>query len=142
MGAVGPAVVTASFFNFAPDMVRRSVPDAWKFASPPEVLEARLAGVDRALRALLGPQSRTGDLGSAADLLRRAAETVSFRSAGRPLGAANAALAWPSDPLLALWQPRRSALIAGLDVARLTYHSWLLERSRVDPRPNRRAADE
>ena len=32
LGAVGPAVVTATFFNFHPEMVRRAIPDAWLFA--------------------------------------------------------------------------------------------------------------
>ena len=48
MGAVEPAVVTATFNNFAPRLVARALPDAWGFASPARVLEARLAGIDRA----------------------------------------------------------------------------------------------
>ena len=47
MGAVGPAVVDATFFSFNPDRVKRALPDAWSFAAPDRVLEARLAGVDR-----------------------------------------------------------------------------------------------
>jgi len=101
MGAVGPSVVAATFFNFATGMVRRSIPDAWEFSTPAAVLEARVSGVDTALRKVLGPLAESLDLEHAADLLRRAAEAASFP--GRPLGAANAALDWPSDPLGVLW---------------------------------------
>ncbi|HJR24213.1 MAG TPA: hypothetical protein VJ804_01985, partial [Acidimicrobiales bacterium] len=33
-GPVGPAVVTASFFGFAPAMVERAIPSVWEQASP------------------------------------------------------------------------------------------------------------
>src|SRR5580704_5336141 len=49
MGAVEPAVATATFYNFAPRMASRALPDAWGFAPPSKVLDARLAGMDRAL---------------------------------------------------------------------------------------------
>src|SRR5439155_23094545 len=54
MGTVGPGVVTATFFGFEPSMVAKALPDAWGFANVDTVLEARLAGVDGALRRLLG----------------------------------------------------------------------------------------
>ncbi len=102
MGAVEPAVVTATFYNFAPKMAARALPDAWGFASPAKVLDARLAGAQRALGRILGPEGSSPEVSSAADIARRAAEAVTV--VGRPLAAANAALAWPSDPLLVLWQ--------------------------------------
>ena len=34
MGPVTPAVVHATFFNFAPGMVARAIPDAWAIAAP------------------------------------------------------------------------------------------------------------
>jgi hypothetical protein len=102
MGAVEPAVTTATFYNFAPRLVTRALPDAWGFASPAAVLEARLAGVDRAFGRIFGSDRSGSDLASAAAIARRAAESVT--TVGRPLAAANAALAWPDDPMLVVWQ--------------------------------------
>jgi len=102
MGAVEPAVTMATFYNFAPRLVQRALPDAWGFASPAEVLDARLAGVDRALSRILGADRSSADVGTAAGIARRAAESATV--VGRPLAAANAALPWPDDPMLALWQ--------------------------------------
>jgi hypothetical protein len=98
MGAVSAEVVTATFFNFHPAMVARAIPDAWQRASPEAVLVARLTGVAAAMAPLVDGV----DLATAALLGRRAAEAVEI--AGRPLAAANAALAWPDEPVLALWQ--------------------------------------
>jgi hypothetical protein len=52
MGAVSPGVVDATFYNFHPERVRRSIPDAWEFAAPHEILAARERGAVRALRRL------------------------------------------------------------------------------------------
>ncbi len=102
MGAVEPAVATATFFNFAPRMAARALPDAWGFASPARVLEARLAGIDRAFGRIFGSDGGGPQMAAAAVIARRAAESVTV--VGRPLAAANAALPWPTDPMLALWQ--------------------------------------
>jgi len=109
MGAVGPAVVDATFFSFNPDRVRRALPDAWSFATPDRVLEARLAGVDRALHRILGSGTDgegsgvdAADIARAAGLARNAVEGLTVD--GRPLAAANLALDWPEEPHLALWQ--------------------------------------
>ena len=101
MGPVGPAVVDAAFFNFSPGRVYRAVPDAWAYASPERVLEARLTGVEQAYARILGPARADIDLRRAAELARAAVEGIGV--AGRPLAAANVGLAWPDDPLLALW---------------------------------------
>jgi hypothetical protein len=100
LGAASPELVTAVFYNFAPRMVSRALPDAWAVASPAAFLEARLEGVDGALRRLLGDVS-TPEIAEAASLARSAALAVDV--AGRPLAAANRALPWPSAPHLALW---------------------------------------
>ena len=105
MGAVGPAVVDATFFSFNPDRVSRALPDAWSFAPPDRVLAARLAGVDRALARILSSDGVKGlslDMAGAATLARTAVEGLTID--GRPLAAANAALDWPPEPHLALWQ--------------------------------------
>ncbi|MEV0680286.1 hypothetical protein AB0I60_27600 [Actinosynnema sp. NPDC050436] len=119
LGAAPPQTVTAAFYSFAPWMVARALPDAWGVAEPERFLEARLRGVDGALRRMLlgsgsgscpgsGPGSglssdRTEErIGEAAQLAAEAVEGATL--AGRTLGAANAALALPEEPHLALWQ--------------------------------------
>src|ERR687884_2176616 len=54
MGAVGPGVVAATFYNFAPALVARHVPRAWTLATPEQVLEARFAAARESLTRLLG----------------------------------------------------------------------------------------
>jgi len=83
-------------------MAARALPDAWGFASPAQVLDARLAGVDRAFDRIFGADRNGPAVVVAAELARQAAENITV--VGRPLAAGNAALPWPSDPLLALWQ--------------------------------------
>ncbi|MPY41403.1 hypothetical protein FNH04_16235 [Streptomyces phyllanthi] len=102
LGPVRAAVVTATFHHFKPSMVARVVPDVWDTAPPDEVLAARLAGVDAALRELLGDAITGEDLTEAAGLAAQAAAACA--PPGRPLGAANAALDLPAAPHLALWQ--------------------------------------
>src|SRR5437660_1400620 len=102
MGPVGPGVVVATFFGFRHSMVARALPDAWTFASASDVLAARLAGVDAALRRLLGDAVGNSAVAEAAGLGRAAAEAAD--PAGRPIFAANADLPWPAEPHLVLWQ--------------------------------------
>jgi hypothetical protein len=102
MGEAGAALVGATFFNFAPAMVARSVPDVWSFATPATLLEARLSGATQALRGLLGPRADGPQVSEAATLARKALDGLG--TAGRPLAAANAALPWPADDLSILWQ--------------------------------------
>ncbi|WP_327638703.1 hypothetical protein OHB24_10130 [Kribbella sp. NBC_00482] len=98
LGPVGPEIVAAVFYNFHPAMVARSLPDAWSYATPAQLLEARLTAVDNAVRRLFPDAA----FGRAAELGRRAAEVAPV--AGRPIAAANAALEWPDEPHLVLWQ--------------------------------------
>ncbi len=102
MGAVGPEVVTATFYNFAPGFVARRVPEVWSVLGPEAALEARLAAVDAAARRVLGEWVTSDDAAEAAALARTAAAAVD--APGRPLGAANAGLPVPDEPHLALWQ--------------------------------------
>ncbi len=103
LSPVGPAVVTAVFYNFAPHFVGRAVPDVWAVAPPERALAARLAGVDAAVRRNLGEEwISSAEAKEAAGLAGVAAAAV--RPSGRPLAAANAALPVPDAPHLALWQ--------------------------------------
>jgi hypothetical protein len=103
LGAVPPELVISTFYNFHPAMVRRAIPDAWGIAEPDVFLAARLAGVDGALRRLLGPDVVDGpELAEAAELAGRAADAAT--TVGRPLAAANALVSTSDTPHLALWQ--------------------------------------
>jgi hypothetical protein len=102
LGAAGPGLVTATFYSFSPRMVAAYLPAVWAGAEPPKVLAARLSGVDRALRRLLGDRLDSPELAEAAVLARRAVHAADL--AGRPLAGANADLPWPDAPHLALWQ--------------------------------------
>ncbi|MET8524818.1 hypothetical protein [Micromonospora sp. NPDC005172] len=101
LGAAEAPPVIAAFFSFAPPMVSRALPAIWQLAAPQEALRARLTGAVQAL-AELTYELPEGHLAEAADLLERAASAA--QTAGRVLGAANAALPVGEYPLARLWQ--------------------------------------
>jgi hypothetical protein len=101
LGPVGASVVTATFYNFAPAMVERAIPAVWALAPPAQAWAARLEGVDRALRSALSDDVVAAARAPAA-LARRATGACPLES--RALGAACAALPWPDEPHLDLWQ--------------------------------------
>jgi len=100
-GPVGPAVVTATFFNFDPRMVARALPAVWEMGTPADALRARLEAAVAALLDVLGTMAGEPTVAEAAGHVRRAIEGVP--PDGRPLYGANAGLAWPEEPLEALW---------------------------------------
>ena len=103
LGPAGAAVVTASFFNFAPAFVARAIPAVWDLISPEDALRTRLAGAEATLGGLLADREAEAEV--AAGLLWQAIEELDF--SGRVLAAANAALAIPdgeSSCLARLWQ--------------------------------------
>jgi hypothetical protein len=101
LGPVPAAPVIAMFNSFAPQMVARAIPDVWNRATPEAALAARAEGAAAALRALVGPSGVDG-IDEAVELGTRAAALAP--TSGRPLGAANAALPPPADPVARLWQ--------------------------------------
>jgi hypothetical protein len=101
LGPVPPDVVIATFFNFHPALVRRSIPDAWARATPAAIIAARFSAADAALRRLLGPAVDGQEMEEAAALARDAAEGC--YPEGRPLYAGHAALPWPDAPHMVLW---------------------------------------
>ena len=103
LGAVEAPVVVALFYNFAPPMVARSIPDAWQYASPAALLDARIEAMDPALRRVLGDDAvHSAGVVRAAELAEAAVAGCDM--AGRPTGAANQAVAAPDEPHLRLWQ--------------------------------------
>jgi uncharacterized protein YceH (UPF0502 family) len=100
LGAVTPGTVEAAFANFAPSMVRRSLPDAWDFAQPEALVGARAAAAAVALRRLFP------DIESVALLANDAlADVIEMcDSVGRPMFAANRDVRNFDDPVAQLWQ--------------------------------------
>jgi hypothetical protein len=97
LGAVGPAVVNAIFYNFAPRQVYRALPDVWERATPPVALAARVAGSARALRDTL-----PGDPAPVVAVLEEVATRLNYD--GRTLSAANAELPASGDSYERLWE--------------------------------------
>ena len=101
MGAVTAAAVTAAFYNFAPRMVARALPDVWEIRSPADTTALRLGRVEAALTRIFGSDDGHRRAASeAAELIRPVADAA---AAGRPVFAGYADLGWPSDPVVALW---------------------------------------
>jgi hypothetical protein len=103
LGPVGAAVVSASFFTFAPAFVARAVPGIWELITPEEALRTRLAGAAESLRGLLA--GRESEVSAAADLLWQVADELDC--SGRVLAAANAALVVTEDGSADLSGPAR-----------------------------------
>ncbi len=101
LGPVPPALVTALFFGFAPRVVERALPEAWRRCPPVRAWDVRLDLVDRSLRRLLGEEVTGDGVREAADLALEAADAAPM--AGRALAAATAAMPVPDEPHLALW---------------------------------------
>jgi hypothetical protein len=104
LGAVGPEVVVATFFNFRPSRVHSAIPRAWEVASANAWVAARLEGVDASLRARVGDEAlSSAEVGRAAALAAIAAEAARDSCDGRPLGLAHLAVPRPGAAHLALW---------------------------------------
>ncbi len=101
MGAVPAEVVIATFYNFAPRMVRRAVPAVWEVMSPVQTIALRSQVVDQAFRRILSGHLDEQGLAEAAQLARTAIEGCDV--AGRPLYGGHAALRWPAEPHCILW---------------------------------------
>jgi hypothetical protein len=102
MGEVSAATVTATFFNFRPQLVHDAIPTCWAAAPPERWWEARLQAVDGALRRILGDgHPGEPEVRRAADVVVAAASSA--RTDGRPLAAAHLATPVPDEAHLALW---------------------------------------
>ncbi|MBB5152680.1 SCO6745 family protein [Saccharopolyspora phatthalungensis] len=126
MGPVGAGVVAATFYNFNPESVAKSIPRAWSIATPDAVLAARLKAADEALRRMLGEDVIASEtVAETAELAREA--TTACTPDGKPLYAGHADLDWPDEPHLKLWHAitllrefRGDAHIAALQQAELS----------------------
>ena len=137
MGAVGTGVVAATFYNFNPALVARSIPEAWELATPAAVIDARYVAVDAALTRLLGEDViASADMLTLAGLVREAASACTPE--GRPLYAGNADLSWPDAPHLVMWhaltllrEHRGDGHISALSVAGLSGIEALLTHTKT-----------
>ena len=100
LGPVTPGVVEATFANFEPAMVRRSIPDAWNFADPSDLVVVRAEAAASALRRL------STRIEVAAERLNPVLEAVISCATpiARPLFAANRDIDTLEDPVARLWQ--------------------------------------
>ena len=124
LGPASAAVVTASFFNFAPAFVARAIPAVWDLISPEDALRTRLAGAEATLRDLLAGREAEAEV--AAGLLWQAIGELDF--SGRVLAAANAALAVPGGDL----SSGESSSGESSSLARLWQAATLLREHRGD----------
>ncbi len=100
MGAVPWQVVLATFYNFPPRSVQRMT-GVWDTATPQQWQAARFVVADRVLRRL-GISLTADQITEARSLIDPVVAGADY--AGKPLAAANGAVALPADPLVALWQ--------------------------------------
>ena len=129
LGPVSAAVVTASFFNFAPGMVARAIPGVWELISPEEALRVRVAGACQALGGLLAG-------------LEAAAEAAPACCGGRSANWTARAGCWPRPtprcPLprtawaAPLTRAARLAQVAGTtEAARPVQAAWTVQVTRM-----------
>jgi hypothetical protein len=103
MGAVGPRVVAATFYNFNPELVAKSIPAAWVMAAPQTVTAMRYEIIEQALPRVLGAELiGSADFARATDMLCHVAEAIPDAD-GRPLYAGHAELPWPESTHARLW---------------------------------------
>jgi hypothetical protein len=101
LGAVGADVVIDAFYNFAPPMVERAIPDAWSFAIPESLVRARSRAAMAALREMCPTVDEIAGavVGALRDVVTSAADDPA-----RPLYRANRDVARPDDPVAEVWQ--------------------------------------
>lgn len=103
MGRVSTATVIATFYNFHPGLVAKAMDGVPEGIEAAEVLAARHRAVDRVLRERIADAIDSPGMARAADLAGTAADGLLQHCAGRPLGAAHAALPVPGEDHLRLW---------------------------------------
>ena len=101
MGAVPDEVIVATFYNFSPLAVTSAMPGVWDAASPDSLQAARFRVVGRAVERV-GVDLSADQIAEARSLIDPVVAGLDI--AGKPLAAANASVALPDDPLVALWQ--------------------------------------
>jgi hypothetical protein len=101
LGMVPAPVVTACFYGFSDAMVRRALPDAWRYTTPADALAARYEVFDAACSRLVGSRASASEVLSVASELGSVVERLSPH--GRPMFAAHAQAHRPTEPHLSLF---------------------------------------
>ena len=101
MGTVSADLIISAFYNFNPGLVRSAIPAAWQRATPAQMIDARFAGADAALRRVLGERINSPEVAEAAQLAREA--STGCTPQGRITYAAHTTLEWPTEPHMILW---------------------------------------
>jgi hypothetical protein len=125
MGAVPDEVIIATFYNFSPRAVTEAMEGVWAAASPESLQAARFRAVRRAFDRV-GDGLSPAQIAEARSLIDPVVAGLAL--GGKPLAAANAAVALPDDPMLALWQQ-----VAVLREWRGDAHIAVLVANEVDP---------
>jgi hypothetical protein len=101
LGMAPAEVVDALFYNFAPGEVARHIPKVWRTTTPEAAIAARQMGCANALRRILGDLVESPAFVRAAELLIKAATSVTFE--GRPMYAGLRAIPIPDDLVVRLF---------------------------------------
>jgi len=100
LGTASAGLIIDTFFNFAPRMVKRSVPSCWDVMSPTDVRRKQLSILEDAFDRIFADYVWGDDLPEIVELLNHSLPALATHR--RPLFAAWAAEPWPDDPRLAL----------------------------------------
>ena len=101
LGQATEKMVTATFYNFAPRMVAKSIPSCWEIMSPAMVRSTHLEFIDEAMRRIFSDVQFESSFKAAERILRPIGDQLPV--AGRPLFASWASEVWPEDSRLAVW---------------------------------------
>jgi hypothetical protein len=99
LGTPSADVVTALFHGFSPRLIQRALPEAWRRATPQELITARY----NLARSVIAPALDGHDVARAAKSLTNVTKGLNF--AGKALAAAHFSTAnpLPDDDVAALW---------------------------------------
>lgn len=100
LGKPSSEVVQSLFYNFAPELVSRAIPDAWRYSQPAEIIEARLQlAEDFIVRANSNTESAI--VSSLSQRLLKIARSLEI--SGRALYAAHLDIDWHRSDALSLF---------------------------------------
>ncbi|MDG2119995.1 MAG: hypothetical protein P8K71_02405 [Actinomycetota bacterium] len=101
LGQASEKMVTATFYNFAPRMVAKSIPSCWEIMTPAVVRSQHLEFIDQAMHRIFSDDQFESPFKAVHRILRPIDDKLPV--AGRPLYAAWASEVWPEDSMLAVW---------------------------------------
>lgn len=100
LGTPGKDLVQSIFYHFSPDLVGRAIPDAWKYATPEQILDTRMT-IAQEMLSNFESHFQDPALRSDIDLLLEISR--SLPGEGRPLFASLRGLDWETSPHLKIF---------------------------------------